>query len=106
MMPNGSLSTGQDDRVGSVQPAEQLLVVEVAQERHRTRDPMRAGLLLQPLELRAFTGDGERRAGVAAPNPRQRGDRVLYALLVPSRPTYSRVAGPDRGASGAGSSRW
>src|SRR5271156_3240375 len=43
---------------------------------------MFTSLLDEPVLLSAFTGDCKGGAGVGPPDPRQRGDRLVHALLV------------------------
>src|SRR6185295_20050108 len=58
------------------------LMVEPAHERCGLEYLVLSRLLDEPVELCAVTGDRQCRTGVGAPDEGQRGDRVVYALLV------------------------
>lgn len=76
------VARGQYDRVGAVQPAEEVGVVELADEADGAGHAVGAGTLTEPIELGADARDGQSGAGVGLADAGEGGDGVLDALLV------------------------
>ncbi|CKS95510.1 Uncharacterised protein [Mycobacterium tuberculosis] len=98
--PKRFVVAGQHRGVGSVQQRQQLGVVEVSDEPGCSEHPVFAGLIDQPILLGAFAGDGQCGAWVSAPEPRQRGDGVVHALLVLQPPHIEQFGWPGARAAG------
>ncbi len=80
--PERFVVAGQHRGVGAMQRGQQIVVIQSPDEVSCLEYLVFTGLLDEPVLLGAFAGDGQGGAGVGPPDPWQRGDRLVHALLV------------------------